>query len=374
MEINMSKNKRVVNDQSIYENSNGFLTTEEIRKRLLGKSKKFVMEQFNRFKNSSLASYFTKEDLEEVVEEIIIEIADRVQQYQINPKDARAVNPRGMYQYFTKSFNNHCQKIYEKYAKTDQRAGVATVSSDEALAVAASKNLVYPEDRYVLNQEFLHVINKLEQIDENHNKKIHGQYNSVGKVPKANLLFHNAIIIQKLLEGYKPKDISSLINLTAAEYSQHKKHALELAKEHFGSDIKELSAHFDATVDHRFYYSTVKKRLKKEKRLENTDHIDSNFYIHEKRTKDNLLISLCVRLDYMIGEDKLKDIKGKELSLYTSKISLANETNELVLQEKNNLLNNIKNSETINKKIENTKKQMMKELKEIIKQLEQNTA
>lgn len=307
------KSKREIKDQSFYENNLGLLTDTEIDKKLSIKAKKCIYDAISKYENGPYASIFNEADMIALAQDVQMEVKRRVLLYQENPQNTEAVNSRGMGNYYQKAFSNHLQKIYEKYAKTDTRAGVGTISSDEALTLASSKNLIYPEDHYVIMKEFEHVVSLLEKKDNEYNEKLKTKYKQLNKEIPERELSVNSIIIEKILEGSSPSDIRDFLKLSKSDYAHKRDNALIHAKECFAANYNDLKEHFDQTLDQRIYTRDVNKRLKKETRLKNDFDLRKSFFVENKIDKitGTIVANLKIKIDFIQQDRVSKDITSQ---------------------------------------------------------------
>lgn len=292
------------------------LSQEQVLERLSKPIQKMVAGTVYRYVNGPYASIFNEAEMSALAQDTALEVARRVLLWNKNVKTKGAVDPRGCEAYFCRAFINQCQKIYEKYAKTDIRAGVQTVSSDEALAVAASRNLENPEHEWILKGEISKLLEELGKIDKRVNELITEQAQREGRTPNANEFQYSKIILEKTLEGYEPHEIREMIHLSEVDYARHRRSALELAKERLNFSFEDMVEHFNDKTDPRIYTRDVKKRKKAAGRIKN--YITKpNFYIQTSMNKENqnCITSLFVRIDVYENDDVAKEVKPKLIKL-----------------------------------------------------------
>jgi len=123
------------------------------------------------FENGIYAGDFNDIEMNALAEDTAMEVARRVMNWVENPNHEQGVESKGMFNYFRTAFDNQCKKRYEKIAKTEKSGSAQAISSDEALAVAASKNLLYPERTIVLEKEFEYIIKRLKKRDIQQNRR-----------------------------------------------------------------------------------------------------------------------------------------------------------------------------------------------------------
>lgn len=246
-------NKKRIEDQTVFEHSHGLMTFEQINSILEKVSKVLISKTIARYTNGLYSHIFNENDLTGMANELIKMIGEGVAYYQQDPKHPEAINPRGMINYFKKSFINRTIKEYKKYAKTQKRAGVMTISSDEALTVAAAKNLVYPENNFILHQEILTVLDKLKGLDNKRNEETKRRHIMLNKPVSSNDLSYNYDIVFGLLNGEDAKEMAAKLSLSPNQYSKHKNTALIYAKKQFSSKYSDLIEHFNDEIDKRIY-------------------------------------------------------------------------------------------------------------------------
>lgn len=298
-------------------------TQSDILLKLEPSCKKMIKSTVTRYMNGNYASIFNESEMTALAQDTALEVARRVEIWNKNPEEKGAVDPKGCIAYFTTAFINQCQKMYEKYAKTDIRAAVQTVSSDEALLVAASRNLENPENQWILKSEINQLLNELEKIDNTVNQAVLEEAKAEGRSPQINEYQYSKFIIEKTLNGYEANEIRDAIGLSDADYSRHRKSALELAKERVKLSYSDLAEHFSDQVDPRIYTKEVKKRKKIPNRIRNYS-VKSNFYIQSKisENKEMCITSLFVRIDILEDNDKTKEIPSKLIKIDETENSL----------------------------------------------------
>lgn len=306
-------------------------TQDEILKRLEKPSKKLITGTVLRYANGAYANIFNEAEMRALAQDTALEVTRRVMLWNKNKKTKGAVDPRGCEAYFSRAFINQCQKIYEKYAKTDIRAGVQTVSSDEALAVAASRNLENPENEWILRGEIDKLLKELDVIDNRVNQLVLEQCKKEGRDPHPAELQYSKIIMEKTLDGYEPNEIRAMINLSEVDYARHRRSALELAKERINFSFADMVEHFNDKTDPRIYIREVKKRKKAAGRIRNYT-VNPNFYIQSSMNQVNktCTTSLFVRIDILEDEDISKEVKAKLIKLeeIESSIDKSNEVRD----------------------------------------------
>lgn len=335
----MAKNKPELKTKTKGEKVKKF-TQDEILTRLEKPSKKMVAGTVLRYANGAYANIFNEAEMRALAQDTALEVTRRVMLWNKNKNTKGAVDPRGCEAYFTRAFINQCQKMYEKYAKTDIRAGVQTVSSDEALAVAASRNLENPEHEWILKGEINKLLKELEDIDKRVNNLITDQCKKEGREPKPAELQYSKIIIEKTLEGYEPNEIRTMINLTEVDYARHRRSALELSKERINFSFADMVEHFNDKTDPRIFIREVKKRKKANGRIRNYS-VNPNFYIQTSmnQAEQKCTTNLFVRIDILEDEEITKEVKAKLIKLeeIESHINKANEVRDEMWAKTKNL-------------------------------------
>lgn len=306
------------------------LTQDQILNLFEAPTNKLVYSTVLRYANGPLSSVFNEAEMRGVAGDIALEVTRRVMLWQNNKKHKEGVDIKGATAYFSKSFINSTQKIYEKYAKTDIRAGVQTVSSDEALLVAASKHLETPENDWILRSELQRLLGELKSIDEKVNKLAWEQARNENREPRQDELLYSNFIVEKMLLGWEPIDIRSELKMNEQDYALHRRASLELAKERLGFSFNELMEHCSTADDPRIYTREVKKRHRKISQMKIS--MNHNFYIQTSMDHKNeqAINSLYVRIDVLDSDTIIKDIKPKLIKLdeISSKINNTEEARQ----------------------------------------------
>ncbi len=300
----------------------GKLSKEQVMKLLEPSRKKMIYNTIRRYQNGAMANIFNESDVTALAEDVSLEVARRVEIFNKSPRNKEAVNPRGASAYFCRAFINHCQKIYEKHAKTDTRAGLQTVSSDEAFAVAASKNWVAPENDYVLKGEMNFLLKELKNIDDRINTRLETIASRENRPLKPEEKHHTSVIISKMLEGFEPHEIRKIVGLTEGDYARHRKAALDLCKEILPYGFNDLVEHFPQSMDYRLLTREVNKRKKAKGRIRNYS-LKSHYYVESKIDQKNgsCKTTLFVQINVMEGESKSPDFEPKKVKLMEEKTS-----------------------------------------------------
>jgi hypothetical protein len=340
--------KKQIKKGTTVRNNTKSITQEEVMERLAKPAKKLVAGTIHRYANGPLSSVFNESEVQALAQDTALEVCRRVMLWVKNKRTKGAVDPRGCEAYFSRAFINQCQKIYEKYAKTDIRAGVQTVSSDEALAVAASRNLETPEHDWILQGEIRRLLVEMEKIDHRVNDLVTNQAVKEGRNPRPEELQYSKIILEKTLLGYEPNEIRKEINLSEVDYARHRRAALELAKERIGFGFNDYVEHFNGKEDYRIYTKEVKKRKRSPTRNRNYT-VNPNFYIQTSmnQEKQTAITSLYVRIDILEDEQITKEVKPKLIKLeeHESNINKANEVRDALWSKTKSVdyINNVKN-------------------------------
>lgn len=299
------------------------LSTEDVLVKLTKCISRMVSNTMRMYQNGPLASIFNEQEIYALAQDTALEVARRVQLFNKNPRTKGGVNPKGAEAYFCRAFINQSQKMYEKFAKTDTRAGVQTIGSDEAMAVASNKNFVNPENDWLIKKEFEILLKELSRLDAKHNDQIQNKALSENRRIDPAELQHSALIIEKSLEGYEANEIREMLKLSEADYNRHRRAALDLAKEKMPSALDELMPHLDQGNDLRLYTREVKKRKKSKNYVPNYS-LNKNFYLQTSKVTENQYVSsLFVRIDVMDGDDRVKSIPSETVKLEEIKGSIS---------------------------------------------------
>lgn len=290
------------------------MTSEEVFELLQPSIKKASSIMAKKYENSYYSDIFNIQEMRALAEDTALEVVRRVMVWNKNKKGEGAVDPKGMYSYFTKAFTNQCLKLYDKHAKTDIRAGIKTTGTDEAMMVAANKNTVNPEDQLILKSEINRVLSELEIIDNRVNALVDSQAKAEGREATTNELQHSSKILTLLLEGFSSEEIANILVLKENEFINHKKAALSLAKELVGESLEAFSEFFSKDLDLRIHTQDVAKRkLITNKRLKLD--FKTNYYIQTKFNEGKATTSLFVRID-ITGDGKgIKTIDPKLIKI-----------------------------------------------------------
>lgn len=283
-------------------------------------AKNLVYSTVKKYEDGPLSSIFNEQEMTALAEDKIIEVMRRIRLFNKNNKHKDGVNPIGATAYFKTSFFNHSQKIYEKYAKTDIRAGVQTVSGEEAQAVAAAKNVTMPENDFIIKSEIDSLIDKLKKADTEFNNEVKRRSKISGVKVSPEDLQYASIIIQRILEGYDAKDIKDELGLKTAKYSQKRREAFDLAKSMFEYNINELNEFFDQGEDLRIYRQDVKKRKRSLDDI-NELSVQSHFFVQSSNKGGSWKNTLCVTLVPYDGDEPVKHKNAKPKTLIIKEVS-----------------------------------------------------
>lgn len=313
MKSNKNKNKKnsVLKLKKTKKKKN-ILTDTEILDRLKRWIPKIVKNTTSRYATGNLASIFNEADMFALAEDTALEVLRRVKigQEDRNLKDS--VDLKGCESYFKTAFKNQCLKIYEKYAKTDIRAGVQTVGSEEALAVAASKNLYSPEDSYLLNNQFGLVLKRLKESDQKYNNMVKLSAERNHRLVEENELQCFESIFNKLLEGYTAEETEAILKLSNSEFLRQKRMMFEFIKQEFPHLLSDMLEHFEIQEDYRVHVRDVNKRQKL-KQASKDFKPKSLFYIHTTiKEKNKFVATLYASIDiYDRFDNKVSKIPSK---------------------------------------------------------------
>lgn len=278
---------------------------------------KIVYNTTSRYANGSMASIFNEADMTALAEDTALEVLRRVKVGLVNSKDPECVDLKGCESYFKTAFKNQCLKVYEKYAKTDIRAGIQTIGSDEAMAVATSKNLYSPEDSYLMNDQLGKVRKKLQESDYEYNKIIIGyaERNNVSVVSSEKQFYSE--IFENLLSGFTAEEIQEKVGINNSDFLRQKRMLFEFVKNSFPDLLADMMEHFEAPEDYRVHTKDVNKRQKMKQLIKDLKPKHS-FYIHTTVKENKFVatlyasISLYDRFDNKTNKVPSKLVKVKE--------------------------------------------------------------
>ena len=101
---------------------------------------KLVKKTVMQYQSSVYSTIFNKEELSALAEDLILEIANKIINNQVDEK--------GMFNYFKKSFNYKCQDKYKAHAHTQKRGHINLENKDvsdfqiDTLKSAGPENLI----------------------------------------------------------------------------------------------------------------------------------------------------------------------------------------------------------------------------------------
>lgn len=246
---------------------------EEIMARLKKWFPKVVGQTVARYKNSSLSSVFNEADMIALAEDTALDVTQRIilgDKYpRKNQEKFTKIDMRGCESYFKTAFKNQTLKLYESYGQTDIRAGIQIVSSEEAMAVATSKNLYNPEDSYIVNDIMSQIKSILDASDAEHNVSVMTYYNKINEKPKPTDLQYYSKIVQQILDGNTAVQICESLQIDTAEFLRQKRLAFELVKTQMPNSLEDLLEHFECAEDYRVHTKEVAKRQKFEQEVKN---------------------------------------------------------------------------------------------------------
>lgn len=244
---------------------------------------KEVMSTVKRYEKGGLAQIFNHEEMESLADEVILKVLARYRKGKVNLK--------GLNAYFRTSFINQTLKKYEAYAKTDIRGSIQTVGSDEAMALAVSKNLYSPESQYLVDHTMKKAYKILQKSDFDFNNGVQ-KYNNTHLVKQ-----HYYEIVRRLVDGLTENEICDGLLIDRSEYRRQKRLAFEFLKKRMHTELRDLFSEFEAPEDRRVYSQDVNKRSRKVSEVEQFKN-NINFMVTETKVSDKKTkISLIARVD-----------------------------------------------------------------------------
>jgi len=287
------------------------LSDTEILAKLQKSIPRLVAGTVRRYENGHYASIFNWSDMNALAEDTALEVLRRIKIRQTTPENPEGVDLKGADSYFKMAFKNQCLKMYEKYAKTDIRAGIQTLGSEEAMAVAVSKNLYSPEDSYVLSNHFDLIKKTLLEADIYYNRFAYSQAEKFNRHPYPHEKQYYAEIFQKLLDGYTAEEIEKDLNLPNADFLRQKRLMCDYVRSKFPASLRDMREHFTIEEDYRIHTKEVNKRQKLKQAIRDFKP-KFLFYVHSV-VKDKLVeATLYARIElYDRFENKTNKIPPK---------------------------------------------------------------
>lgn len=244
---------------------------------------KLVAMTVKRYEKGGLAQIFNKEEMESLADEVVLKVLARYRKGK--------VNLAGLDSYFKQSFKNQTLKKYEAYAKTDIRGSITTVGSDEAMALAASKNLHSPENQYVVDNTMKKAFKLLQRVDFDFNNGVQKYNNSIATKQ------YYYLIVKNLVDGFTENEICEQLKIDRSEYRRQKRLAFECLKKNMFEELKSLFSVFEVAEDRRIYSQNVHKRSRKSSEVDLFVNKIS-YVIHETPISEKQIkISLVARID-----------------------------------------------------------------------------
>ena len=324
------------------------ITDIEILQRLHHWIPKMVYNTVKRYQNGALANIFNEADMTALAEDTSLEVLRRVKIGLKDPNHVECVDLKGCDAYFKRAFINQCLKIYEKHAKTDIRAGIQTTGSEEAMAVATSKNLYSPEDSYIVDNQLGYIFESLKEADASFNQMITISAEKQAKEVGPSDLQHYESIVNLILEGLTAEESAEALKISVPEYLRQKRMCFEYIKQEYPDALDNLMEHFESREDLRVHVKEVNKRQKLKQEVKDYK-AKANFYVQTKMEKDVFVATLYARIDmYDKYESRSNKVPSKLVAIKVVKDNLKKQTME---QVKNNLWAEIK-SETTKQRIE----------------------
>lgn len=336
-------------------------TDTEILQNLRTWIPKLVRDTVSRYQSNSLSSIFNEADMTALAEDTSLEILRRVKIGLNDPNHNDSVDLKGAVNYFKRSFINQTLKLYEKFAKTDIRAGIQTVSSDEALAVAASKNLYSPEDTYIVEDHMKKIFALLNKVDKEFNHSLIEYYKKLGKEVQISDLQHYEDIVRGVFDGNTAQDICTSIQISNADFLRQKRMAFEFIKTEMPTALEDMMEHFEVEEDYRIHTKDVNKRQKFKQEVRNY-RPKILYYIGSKidKDEDKFVATLYARIDMY---DQYENKSNKVVSKLVEVESLRSNPNEDEMKKVKDLLwKNSKNPET-HQRMDQVAKSYLEEIK-----------
>lgn len=322
------------------------ITDDEILARLRKWIPKIVYNTTSRYVGGALASIFNEADMTALAEDTSLEVLRRVKIGLKNPNHRESVDLKGCEAYFKTAFKNQCLKVYEKFGKTDIRAGVQTIGSDEAMAVAAAKNLYSPEDTYLMNNQLDMIFDTLKSTDEEFNNMVKTYASRSNREVSPTELQHFKPIFQYLLDGYTAEEIETKLGITNSDFLRQKRLLFECVKLKHSSALQDMKEHFECPEDYRVHVRDVNKRQKLKQAIKDFKP-KFLFYVHttvDSVNKEEFTAVLYARIEMYDRFDnksnkvppkllKIKEIKGSNPEQEMTKVK-----NILWQESRNSLL------------------------------------
>jgi len=309
------------------------ITDDEILARLRKWIPKIVYNTTSRYVGGALASIFNEADMTALAEDTSLEVLRRVKIGLKNKNHRDSVDLKGCEAYFKTAFKNQCLKVYEKHGKTDIRAGVQTIGSDEAMAVAAAKNLYSPEDTYLMNNQLDMIFYTLKSRDDEFNNMVKTYASRSNREVSQKELQHFKPIFQYLLDGYTAEEIETKLGITNSDFLRQKRLLFEYVKSNHPSALQDMKEHFEYSEDYRVYVRDVNKRQKLKQAIKKFKP-KFLFYVHttiDSVNKEKFTAVLYARIEMYDRFDnksnkvptkllKIKEIKGNNPEQEMTKI------------------------------------------------------
>lgn len=296
-----------------------------------------VHNTVSRYQNGAYANIFNTADMTALADDTALEVRRRVVIGLKNPKHEDCVDLKGAASYFKRAFINQCLKLYEKHAKTDIRAGIQTVGSEEALAVAASKNLYSPEDSYIVNDQFKYIFDSLKEVDHEYNTMVKAVAERQNRPVEPAELQYFEEIIQLILEGYTAEESAESLKISNPEYLRQKRMVFEYIKQEYRDSLEDLMEHFASQEDYRVHVRDVNKRQKLKQEMKDYKP-KTDFYIQTKITETkgvkHFVATLWGRIDmYDKYDNRTSKVASKTIALKEVKAKLEGVNMERVVSE-----------------------------------------
>lgn len=296
-------------------NNTGIFTYEECEKVLAKTAKGLVYNIVKKYENGPLSSIFNEEEMTALAEDKMLITLRGIKLFEEKGKIKGAVEHLGAVRYFKTSFFNHSQKIYEKYARTDIRAGVKTYSGADAQSLAASRNTIHPENAIIIKKEVENILEEIKLRDEEANRKLIALAIENKERVEPEDLQKCHLIMDMILQGYEAREIKKKLNLTTSQYANQRKTAFSLARKSLPYTFDEIRPFFSQKTDNRIYRRDVKKR---KRHIEKIDFkVQKKFFVESSIDGDNWENTLCLRMTVLDGDEPFRKVKPKTVPIKT---------------------------------------------------------
>jgi hypothetical protein len=261
---------------------------------------KLVSRTVMQYQSSIYSTIFNKEELSALAEDLILEIANKI----IN----KQVDEKGMYNYFKKSFNYKCQDKYKAHAHTQKRGHINIENNDISEFQLNTLKSTGPENIINIKNELTDILNFLQKFDTtkvNHSK-----------------------LFECMLGGYSVDEMRDILKISASTVERHKLKTIGLIKQYV-SQNKEVSDFIDPTENENLLYymnhdkyeeeiiATIFKEIKP---VDDTKHFNINLQlIYKKSGKECLNKILCLESNITRNEAEYNYFINQDITSYVIK-------------------------------------------------------